>query len=502
MQATYPNMPRLRTLSMVCIAIAVLGLSGCANYMGIHSDKHIASPNAYATARSLPNQGGQWPTTDWAAQFGDPQLQQLIHEALAGNPDLQMAQARLAAARSQVEGAGAALLPRIGVSGDVYRQKFTEHTIYPPGYGGSWFTQGDAMANLTYELDLWGKNRAAQAQAISAEKAEEAADQEARLTVATAVARAYNQLAQQYALRDVLMRELKQREMLSHLARDRLKAGLDTEVETKQAQGNIADAKTQLSQLDGQILVTRHQLGALLGKGPDRGLQIARPRLATIASPRIPDNLPLNLLGRRPDIVAARWQVEAALKGVDVAKARFYPDINLMATIGFSSFGLGQLFTAASQQIQAGPAISLPIFDGGRLRANLKGEYARYEEAVASYDKTLNDALTDVADRLSNIHSTDQQLVTQAQAYDAAKSAYDLAVSRYKAGLAPQLVVLNAESFLLAQEQLRANLVATRRDQQMALIKAMGGGFDAQAAGLAQSSSSVAQAAPPAPAIH
>ncbi|WP_150698259.1 efflux transporter outer membrane subunit [Pandoraea terrae] len=484
MTAASPFFPRLRTLSAVCLAAATLGFAGCANFAGIHSDKQIASADSFATQRSLPNEGGQWPGTDWADHFGDPQLTQLIGEALASNPDLAVAQARLNAARAQVEGAGAALLPSVNLAGSVYREKFTQNTIYPPGFGGVWFTQGDVMASLDWELDLWGKNRAARSQATSQEKSVEAEDQEVHLTLSTAVARAYNQLAQQYALRDVIERQIQQRESLGKLTLDRVRAGLDTQVEQKQAESNTADANTQLAQIDGQILLTRHQLGALLGKGPDRGLDIARPSLNAQAALQLPDNVPLSLLGRRPDIVSARWAVESQLKGVDVAKARFYPDVNLNAAFGFSTFGLGKLFSASSQNIQYGPAISLPIFDGGRLRANLKGQYAAYEAAVANYDATLNKALTDIADRVSSIRANDKQLVSQRVAQDAAQHAYDLAVQRYRAGLVPQLLVLNTESALLTQETTRVNLEGARRDQQIGLIKALGGGFDANAAGL------------------
>ena len=487
MKVASPFLPHLRArsiISAVCLAAMTLGFAGCANFAGIHSDKQISTPDQYQTQRSLPAEGGQWPGTDWAKRFGDPQLVSLIDEALAGNPDLAMAVARLKGAQAQTEGAAAALLPAVNASGSIYREKFTENTIYPPGYGGTWFTQGDLTASLSWELDLWGKNRSARAQATSAERAEEAEDQEVRLALATAVARSYNQLAQQYAQHDVLDRIGKQRQRLGQLTSDRVRAGLDTQVEQKQAESNTADIQTQIAQLDGQILLTRHQLGVLLGKGPDRGLAIARPTLAQLATPALPDNLPLTLLGRRPDIVSARWGVEAQLKGIDVAKARFYPDVNLNAAFGFSTFGLGKLIDPTSQNIQYGPVISLPIFDGGRLRANLKGQYAAYESAVANYDSTLNKALGDIADRMSSIRSADKQMVSQRVAQDAAQRAYDLAIDRYKAGLTPQLTVLAAESSLLAQEQARVNIESARRDQQIGLIKALGGGFDAKAAGL------------------
>lgn len=487
MKAASPFLPHLRArsaISALSLAAVTLGFAGCANFAGIHSDKQITTPEHYQTQRSLPSEGGQWPGTDWAQRFGDPQLVSLIDEALAGNPDLAMAAARLKAAQAQTEGAAAALLPSVNFNGDVYRQKFTENTIYPPGYGGAWFTQGDLNASLSWELDLWGKNRSARAQATSAERAEEAEDQEVRLALSTAVARSYNQLAQQYALHDVLDRISKQRQNLGKLTADRVRAGLDTQVEQKQADSNSADIQTQIAQLDGQILLTRHQLGVLLGKGPDRGLEIAPPKLAQLATPALPDNLPLALLGRRPDIVSARWSVESQLQGVDVAKARFYPDVNLNAAFGFSTFGLGKLIDPSSQNIQAGPVITLPIFDGGRLRANLKGQYAAYESAVANYDSTLNKALGDIADRMSSIRSADKQMVSQRVAQEAAQRAYDLAIDRYKAGLTPQLTVLTAESSLLAQEQARVNIDSARRDQQIGLIKALGGGFDAQSAGL------------------
>lgn len=484
MKAALPFFPRLRTVSAVSLAAVTLGLAGCANFAGIHSDKQIGATDKYQTQRSLPDQGGQWPGTDWAQRFGDPQLVALIGEALANNPDLASAAARLKGAQAQTESAAAALLPNVGFQGSVAREKFTENTIYPTGYGGNWFTQGDLTASLSWDLDLWGKNRAARAQATSNERAAEAEDQEVRLALSTAVARSYNQLAQQYALRDVLERQINQREGLGKLTGDRVRAGLDTQVEQKQADSNTADLGTQLAQLDGQILLTRHQLGVLLGKGPDRGLDITRPRLANIATPPLPDNLPLALLARRPDIVSARWAVEAQLKGVDAAKARFYPDVNLSAAFGFSTLGLGKLIDPTSQSVQYGPVITLPIFDGGRLRANLKGQYAAYESAVANYDATLNQALGDIADRLASIRSADRQMQSQRVAQDAAQRAYDLAVERYKAGLAPQLTVLVAQTSLLQQETARVNIDSARRDQQIGLIKSLGGGFDAQAAGL------------------
>ncbi|WP_338861986.1 efflux transporter outer membrane subunit [Mycetohabitans rhizoxinica] len=461
------------------LVAAALVLGGCANYIGLRSDKQPARADSFDSAQSLPTEGGTWPTLDWAAQFGDPQLPQLIDEALADSPTIAQAQARLAKAASYVQGANASTLPKADAKYTWTRELYSGNALFPPPYGGAWYSENNVLASATYELDLWGKNREALRSAISQEKVAAAEAQQARLTLATSVARAYNQLAQLYALREVAQREISNRADVGAITRGRLAAGLDTEVERRTAEGNIATSKASLTDLDGQITTTRYQLGTLLGKGPDRGLRIATPRLGVGGSVALPANLPADLLSRRPDIVAARWQVEAAMHDIKVAKAEFFPDINLSAGFGFDAFGWGRFLQSGSRQIQAGPALHLPIFDGGTLRANLKSKLADYDSAVANYNQTLIGALNDVATQVAAIRSVDQQRVDAQAAYDASKRAYELAVIRYKAGLAPQLQVLSADSLQLAQQQTMVNLTMRRRDLQLALIKALGGGFDA-----------------------
>jgi len=223
----------------------------------------------------------------------------------------------------------------------------------------------------------------------------------------------------------------------------------------------------------------------LLGKGPDRGLAIGQPSLADVGDVALPDNLPADLISRRPDIVAAYWQVDAAIQGVKEAKAEFYPDVNLSAAVGLDAFGWGRFLTAGSRQIQAGPAIHLPIFDAGALRSQLKGRYAEFDFDVATYNQTLINALSDVATQITQIRSDDRQLVDAQQALDAQTKAYQLAIVRYKAGLNQQLQVLNADDNRLAAETAVVNLEMGRRNTQIGLIKALGGGFNAVDAGLA-----------------
>lgn len=480
--------PAARALSgraALAAAVAALALSGCANYVGIHSDKTIAQPQQFETSQSVPSQGGQWPTLDWAAQFGDPQLPKLIDEALDGNPTIAQAQARIARASSYIETSKSALAPKVNASYSWTRELYSANGLFPPPYGGSWYSENNVLASASWDLDLWGKNRQRLAQAVSQQRAAEADMQQARITLAASVARTYNQLAQLYALRDIAAREIQNRQTIGTITNGRVVAGLDTNVERQTANGNIATSQANLSQIDGQIESVRYQLGALLGKGPDRGLQIANPVINPNAKVALPDNLPADLVARRPDIVAARWQVEASMHDVKEAKAEFYPDVNLAAGIGFDAFGWGKFLNFTSRQMNIGPAVHLPIFDAGALRAQLKGRYADFEGDVASYNQTLIGAFQDVATQVSAIRSSDRQMVDAQNALDASAKAYQLAVIRYRAGLSPQLQVLSADQNRLAAEQTVTNLKSQRTDQQMALIKALGGGFDAQSAGLA-----------------
>ncbi|MFL9902242.1 efflux transporter outer membrane subunit [Paraburkholderia fungorum] len=487
--------PALSSRAAVAAAVTALALTGCANYFGMKSDKQISSPAQYESTQSLSGQGGQWPSLDWANQFGDPQLPKLIAEALEGSPSIAQAQARLAKASSYIESSRSALFPKVNGSYTWNREIFSANSIYPPPFGGTWYSENNVLASASWDLDLWGKNRQRLGQAVSQEKAAEADVQQARVTLAASVASTYNQLAQLYAFRDIAAREIANRQDIGRITNGRVTAGLDTNVERQTANGNIATSQSNLTDLDGQITVVRYQLGALLGKGPDRGLQIATPVLTTGNTVALPNNLPADLVARRADIVAARWQVEAAMHDVKEAKAEFFPDINLAAGFGFDAFGWGRFLTSASRQIQFGPAIHLPIFDAGALRSQLKGRFADFDLDVANYNQTLINALSDVATQVSSIKSIDQQSGDAQRALDASTKAYQLAVIRYKAGLSPQLQVLTADQNRLAAEQTVTSLKMRRRDMQIGLIKALGGGFDATQTGLVVPTDAAASAA-------
>jgi len=452
-------------------------LSACANYAGISSDKQMAQPQTYATQQSIAPDNGHWPAADWADQFGDAQLKALLTEALQGNPSIEQARARVAAAAAYSDTAKASTMPQVGASYSFTRQQYSSTALVPPPYAGSWQSENKGLLSASYDLDLWGKNREALKASLSQLQASQADAEVVKLSLTSATARAYNQLARLYALRDIAQQEITQREQIDRITAQRIANGLDTQVERKTAQANLATSRANLAAIDGSILTTRYELAALLGAGPDRGLAISRPALGVGDEVRLPDNLPADLVSRRPDLVAAKWRVDALTHDVKEAKAEFYPDINLSAAIGLDAFGFGRFLTAASRTASAGPAIHLPIFDGGQLRAQLKGRYADFDYAVATYNQTLITALSEVATQLAQIRSTDQQLGDALAAQDAASSADQLALTQYKAGLANQLTVLNADTTALAADQQVANLRMNRRDQQIALAAALGGGY-------------------------
>jgi NodT family efflux transporter outer membrane factor (OMF) lipoprotein len=467
----------VRAMKAGLSAILVAMLSACVNYAGIHSDKQMAKPQQFETTQGLPAESGHWPAADWADQFGDAQLKVLIEEALKGSPTLAQARARLAGAQAYADTAKASTMPSVNAEYSLTRQQFSGTAEVPPPYAGSWQTQNSGLLSASYDLDLWGKNREALKAAVSQVQASEADAEVVKLTLTTSIARTYNQLARLYVLHDIAQQEVERREQIDRITAGRIATGLDTEVERKTAQANLATARSALAALDGSLLTTRYQLAALMGEGPDRGLAIARPALGVGDEVRLPDNLPANLVSRRPDIVAARWRVDAITHEVKEAKAEFYPDINLSAAIGLDAFGFGRFLTAASRTASVGPAINLPIFDAGELRAQLKGRYADFDDAVATYNQTLISALSNVATQLAQIRSSDVQLGDAQAAQQAAREADDLAITQYKGGLTNQLTVLNADMNALQADQAVANLLMNRRDQQIALASALGGGY-------------------------
>src|SRR5665213_3707038 len=274
------------------------------------------------------------------------------------------------------------------------------------------------QVTLTWQADFWGKNRSAYEGALGAARAADVDAHAAALTLTTSLAQAYVQLQRAFEQRDIVVSTLRDREALLALTRQRTAAGLDSRVELKQAESALPATREQVAGIDERIGLLRNQIAALIGAGPDRGLAITRPALKIASRPGLPSSVPVELLGRRPDLVAQRWRVEAASRNIASAKAEFYPNVNLLLFVGLQSLSGGNLLTAASRMGGAGPAVTLPIFDGGRLRANLAGRDAAYDIAVGEYNQGLAYAMRDVVDQLVSMRSVDALRVDAAHRHE------------------------------------------------------------------------------------
>jgi NodT family efflux transporter outer membrane factor (OMF) lipoprotein len=467
---------------LIALAGAAL-LTGCASFAGMQPAARPLDPATLAakdTLAVLPGTPNGWPTGDWWIIYGDAQLDTLIHEALAGSLTLAVARARIEQADAVAAAAAAERWPQLGAGANIDRQHYPEHGIYPPPIAGATLTSGQLALNFRHEFDFWGRQQASLDAALSRARAAAIEAEAAKLTLAAAVARSYVELDHQYALCDVADASLKQRERIRDLTESRVGAGLESKVELRQSASTVFGARTDVAAAKERIALLQNELAALLGQGPDRGLSIERPRLGAELAAALPSRLPAELLGRRPDIVAQRLRVEAAGGDIAAARARFYPNIDLTAFLGFQSVGLDQLLKSGSHVFGTGAALSLPIFDGGRLRANLAGHDAAYDLAVEQYNATLIEALRDVADQVNSWHAIDLQSTEQRQAQSEAEEAYRLVLLRYKEGLSSYLTVLSVESQVLAERRLAADLRARRLAASIGLARALGGGFSGE----------------------
>jgi len=247
----------------------------------------------------------------------------------------------------------------------------------------------------------------------------------------------------------------------------------------KQSEGTVALTRAAVQYQQATIKVVRAQLGALVGSGPDRGFDLQRPRLTAPRTPQLPSLLPAELLGRRPDIVAQRWRVESATRGVAAAEAAFYPNVNLAAFVGFQAIGLSKLFSSGSAIVGAGPAVSLPIFNRRELHGALQSQQAQYDASVAQYNQALIDAVNDVANVVTNWDGLVKEANEARIAEDAAQSAYSISKERYRAGLDNYLTVLSSENEVFLTQAIRAQLLARELNLTADLVRALGGGYSA-----------------------
>ena len=471
----------LRSTAIVLLA-ACTALAGCAATGGLHPSGKTIDASSLKSDQSFANvplSPTAWPAQDWWVSFGDPQLTALIEEALQHNPTLDEAQARARQAQAAADVANAARLPQADLEAGATGVRLSNKDPVYPSYVLGHFAWGKAVtANFSWDLDVWGGKRAAWEAALGRSRVAQIDARAARIELSVNVARAYVALGYAFAEKDVADDEVKRTAQTLTLTRRLLAGGLSTPQQEAFADSQAASAEQEKAQADRAIDAARSSLSVLLGQGPDRGLGIARPHLLDAGLIAVPDQLQVNLIGRRADLVAARWQVEAASHDIKAAKTLFLPNISLSAMAGVVAVGGSvNVFQLPARTYSVGPALTLPIFEGGRLRANLAGADARYDEAVAHYNGLLIGAVNEVSDLVSALSSVRTQITLEQRAKQDAEKSWRDAFSAYKGGVSGPLTPLASRQQLLLADQRLAALQSQQADISIRLIDALGGGY-------------------------
>lgn len=429
---------------------------------------------------------------DWWWLFQDCQLADLIETALVNNPTVQAAQSRILAAQAKADQLRVVPYPYVNWTGDTTKFYLSETSIIPVGNNNNsgiplvngpnipqQFVQYESSLSFMYELDVWSKRINIWRSAMGEVHARLADAAFARLAISVSVAQVYYRLQMDYARCRIAKKIVAIQQDNVRFTEQRILANLDSEIDLQTMQNNLAMAERALLQIEGDIAVTEHQLQAYLAG--DFAENVCEIKLAEMPLPRapLPMDLPLNLIAHRPDIISQLWLLESAGRQIQVAKAGFYPNINLTAFAGFQTINLSQFFLPKSGDGNLEAAFSLPIFDSGRLQANLIGARVDYDLAIYQYNDSVINATKEVLDALSIVRNSHQLLEQYAQSTALQEEIQRLNRLRETHNLNSALQQLGIDQqVLLAQDQeilAKANTITAI----LTLIKALGGGYTA-----------------------
>lgn len=460
------------------IIIYLVILSGCVN--NPETNRNLESLNASLLVKhqqySL-NIARRNPvsTNHWWARFNDPLLNQLLKEALENSPTVQIAAERVDKAKKIANEVGSALWPSLNLNATVVRQRFSQFGLAPPPFNGRTFNIGQVGLNFNYEIDFWNKNRQALAAKVSEHYAAKADLDAARLIISTAVANTYFLLKKNLYQYHLAQEALIQRQKMVTIIKYRVKHGLDSDIPLENVLADIQQYQLQLEFYRQAETMSRHKLAMLMGKNPLTTDIVVDGFVYKKYYVNLPSNIPANVLAKRPDIAASRLRIESAAHEINVAKARFFPNINLMALFSYQSLGLGHLFDVQSQNNYGGPAIDLPIFDAGARRANLGVKNAEYDIALSSYNQTILTALREVADQAIILNSLNSQVLAQTHELRAIEENYKLIYARYTHGITGYTSVLQSKDAVLKQRSKQVEYQGRQLIALVDMIKALGG---------------------------
>lgn len=465
--------------ALLSIAVSSILLTGCANPDGLLTSNHQLDVNtleARATLNMTNLSAANWPKANWWESFNDPQLTRLITDALASSPDLQIVNAQAAKANAQIIATQANLYPMLDANAGITRSRVAK-VDDPLLEGKSYSTLRTVNLSASYSFDLWGGQKDAAEAAIGAARASELDQQASKLTLAANVARAWNSLNLAWAKEKLAQDNQARADGIAKIQRQYLAAGLASDYQYKQALSQQKSAQASLTETRQSVTDAGIHLSVLIGKGPDYWHNL-KPALINVPKEAyLPSSVPADLLGRRPDIVAARWRVEAASKSIASTRTEFYPNINLVAEAGTRSLLGDALLGAPSRFFNMGPSLSLPIFDGGKRRADLATSDASWDLAVAQYNQLVINSLGNISDTITQLQSIQQQLAQQESAAELIHSSWSDLNHEYAAGLRPYLDVLTIQNQLIESDEKLVELKARQINLAVVLIEDLGGGF-------------------------
>ena len=459
------------------LAALLLGASGCAV-----PASHPAVPPVAPARLGLTADAGPTPVIAdaWWTAFADPQLDRLVADATSGSPTLDAALARVAQAQAVLSGRDAANGPEVTLDGSAQVARLSGRYTIPPPYAGTVRFVGQAQANLAWNLDLFGRQRAAIEGARASTRAAALDLAAARLAIAGSVVQTYVDLARAEAEATIARRTIATRQESARLVDVRVRNRLASRLDATAAQTLLAQARTALVRAEGSRALATNALAALAGRGPDYAAAIRPATMRLDAAMPLPARVPADLLARRPDVAAAQARIDAAAAGRQVARRAFYPNVNLAALAGFQAVGLGNLLSLDAGTVGAGPAIHLPLFDNGRLKADLAGADAALDLATADYNDRVIGAVREAADAIALIGNLAQQRDRTAEIVRGFGETDRLNAIRVASGLDSRLDLVDNDVRLLDAELAQVNLTAQAARQRVALVLALGGGFTSQ----------------------
>ena len=465
-------MNALRVAAAAFVALAV----GCAGLPSKREPAHLIDSAPLEGFEAAG--GGDWPAQEWWKRYQDPTLDQLIAIGGANSPTLATAHARYDSARQSVRLAAAESGAHLDASASADRQRLSDNGVFPPQLlGFTWYNQFDLGLQASYTFDWWGKQRDAVEAAMDQAHAAQAERSAAALTLASSIAESY--FGWQSDQNRLSLAREKEAAVASQskVTAARVRAELDSADELDSSDLALAAAREQIAALEGSAKLRVVALAALVGR-PINEL----PPLTAKALPSfpgvLPDNVRIDLISRRADITASRWRVEAAGKNLASARAEFFPDVTVNALLGLSSLDVGKLLEYGSRVPQVSAAVHLPIFDAGRLKARYGAAAAAIDSAVSSYQDTVISAASDVATQATTRAQIDAERMQRARQVEAALRMKNSAAARVRQGLNDSRSELMATASWIDQRDALLQLDAAALSADVALQRALGGGYE------------------------